>query len=317
VVSDEGSLLVAYYVQAVSGKISFSVSPATEVVMSQDLLPFDHSKHNFEALGEAEEGTRVWYARDLMLMLGYENFDTFEKSSINKAIGACTTLGIPVLENFQQVKREIDGRPCRDFKLTRFACYLTAMNGDVRRPQVAAAQAYFASMAEAVRKSIQNADNVERVLIRDDISERERSLSGIAHAAGVEVYGFFQNAGYRGMYNMDLFRLKQLKGIKTDRSVLDFMGKQELAANLFRITQTEAKIKNERVHGQGALEAAANEVGRRVRATMIQTSGTRPEHLPVAEDIKVVKKSLKTARKEFEKLDKTKPRKALPPATTG
>ncbi len=98
--------------------------------MSQEILPFDHSKHNFEGIGEAEDGTRVWYARDLMLMLGYENFESFERSSINKAIGACTTLGIPVLENFQQVNRNIDGRPCRDYKLTRFACYLTAMNGD-------------------------------------------------------------------------------------------------------------------------------------------------------------------------------------------
>ncbi len=151
-------------------------------------------------------------------------------------------------------------------------------------------------------------------MIRDDISEREKSLSGVAHAAGVEVYGFFQNAGYRGMYNMDMSRLKRFKQIDTDRSMLDFMGKQELAANLFRITQTEAKIKNEQVRGQNALEFAAHEVGRKVRDTMIQTSGTRPENLPIAEDIKVVKKSLKSARKEFEKIDKNKSIKVLPPA---
>jgi DNA-damage-inducible protein D len=130
-------------------------------------------------------------------MLGYENFDSFERGCINKAIGACTTLQITVLENFQQVQREIDGRIVNDFKLSRFACYLVAMNGDVKKPAVATAQAYFASMAEVVRKYIEKGENVERVLIRDDVSDRERSLSGVAYAAGVEQYGLFQNSGYR------------------------------------------------------------------------------------------------------------------------
>jgi DNA-damage-inducible protein D len=110
---------------------------------------------------------------------------------------------------------------------------------------VAAAQVYFVTVAEAFRQYVQNAQNVERVQIREELSERERVLSGIAHTAGVNVYAFFQNAGYRGMYNMDLGRLKDLKGIDQSRSLLDFMGKEELAANLFRITQTEAKIKND------------------------------------------------------------------------
>lgn len=179
------------------------------------------------------------------------------------------------------------------------------MNGDSKKPQVAAAQAFFASMAEAMRNYIESAQNVERVLIRDDVSERERTLSGVAHAAGVVQYGYFQNAGYRGMYNMDLRRLRQFKGIDSDRSLLDFMGKQELAANLFRITQTEARILNEKIRGQRSLENAAHEVGKSVRDAMIKTSGSRPEQLPIAQDIKVVRKTLKSAQREFAKLDKT------------
>jgi DNA-damage-inducible protein D len=271
--------------------------------MTSLALKFDDAEHDFEAYGH-ENGSRFWYARDLMRALGYENFDTFEKGCVNKAIGVCTTLKIPVLENIQQEKREIDGKPCWDYRLSRFGCYLVAMNGDSKKPQVAAAQAFFASMAEAMRKYIENSENVERVLIRDDVSERERSLSGVAHAAGVVQYGFFQNAGYRGMYNMDLGRLRQWKGIESDRSLLDFMGKQELAANLFRITQTEARIRNENIRGQRGLENAAHAVGKSVRETMIKTSGSRPEQLPIAEDIKVVRKSLKSAEKQFAKLDK-------------
>jgi DNA-damage-inducible protein D len=102
-----------------------------------------------------------------------------------------------------------------------------------------------------------------------------------------------------------LRRLRQWKGIESDRSLLDFMGKQELAANLFRITQTEARIRNERIRGQRSLENAAHEVGRSVRETMIKTSGSKPEQLPIAEDIKVVRKGLKSAEKQFAKLDKS------------
>src|SRR6266545_4507350 len=213
-----------------------------------DVFHFDEGRPSFEDLGH-DGDSHFWYARDLMVMLGYESYNAFQ-NAMNKAIGTCTTLGIPVLENFSQVQRDIDGLPVHDCKLSRFACYLSTMNGDVRKPQIAAAQAYFANTAEVVRTYIQNASNIERVQIREDISERERSLSGVARQAGVEQYPLFQNAGYRGMYNMDLRRLKQVKGVDQKRPLLDFMGKEELAANLFRLTQTEAKIKKENVRGQ-------------------------------------------------------------------
>jgi DNA-damage-inducible protein D len=113
---------------------------------------------------------------------------------------------------------------------------------------------------------------------------------------------FFQNAGYRGMYNMDLWRIREIKAVPSKRSPLDFMGKEELAANLFRVTQTEAKIKNDGIRGQPRLEATAEEVGQKVRKSMIEISGSTPQHLPPAEDIHIVKKDLKQAHKEFRKM---------------
>jgi DNA-damage-inducible protein D len=266
------------------------------------LFHTEGDRPSFEDLGQ-ENGGKFWYARDFMRMLGYENFTAFQKP-INKAIATCTALNIPVVENFQQVQRVIDGQSKPDFKLTRFACYLVAVNGDVRKPEVASAQAYFVTMAEAFRHFIQDAENIERVQEREEISESERSLSAVAYASGVVNYPFFQNAGYRGMYCMNLSDLKALKGVAGDRSVLDFMGAEELAANRFRITQTQAKIRNERIRGQIPLETAATQVGETVRRTMIEISGRAPESLPAGEDIKAVKGKLKQARREFGKLDK-------------
>jgi DNA-damage-inducible protein D len=275
-----------------------------------NLFHLDDDRPSFEVLGKTNGG-KFWFARDFMHMLGYESYQAFQKP-INKAIATCTALNIPVVENFEQVQREVNGEIVQDIKLTRFACYLVAINGDVRKPQVAAAQAYFVTMAEAFRQFIQGTDQVERVQIREEISERERSLSAVAYAAGVEHYPFFQNAGYRGMYSMDLVQLREIKGVAQGRSVLDFMGRQELAANLFRITQTEAKIEKESISGQIGLETAAHDVGRTVRKTMIELSGTPPESLPAADDIRDVKGNLKQARREFVKLDK--PKREPPPS---
>jgi DNA-damage-inducible protein D len=116
----------------------------------------------------------------------------------------------------------------------------------------------------------------------------------------------FQNSGYRGLYNMNLREIRRHKGVPDGRSPLDFMGKTELAANLFRVTQTEEKIRGEGIRGQPALEHTAEDVGRRVRRTMIEISGKRPENLPPAEDIKQVHKKLKSSHREIKKLDKPK-----------
>jgi DNA-damage-inducible protein D len=237
-----------------------------------------------------------------MRMLGYEQMTQVQKA-VTRAIAACGTINIPIHENFVQAESPALKQ---DWKLSRFACYLTVMNGDVRNERVAAAQAYFVTLAESFRQYIQQADGVERVLVRGEVSDREKSLSGVVHTHGVVNYGFFQNAGYRGMYNMNLCDIKMAKGVAADKSLLDFMGKTELAAHLFRITQTEEKIRNESIHGQGNLEVAAERVGRRVRQSMIEISGTPPEALPAETDIKQVRSGLKTTNKEFRKLDQKK-----------
>jgi len=136
------------------------------------------------------------------------------------------------------------------------------MNADSGKPEVAQAQVYFATIAEAIRQIKSGSENVARVQLRDELSQKERQLSGVAKAAGVlqERYGLFHNAGYRGMYNMDYPQLCDYKGIPDGRSLLDFMGKRELTANQFRVSETEAKIKNENIRGQ----SAADDVQRRI-----------------------------------------------------
>lgn len=273
-------------------------------MIKSEIFHFDDHKQNFDDFG-MENGIKYWYARKFMSMLGYEDFNSFKKA-INKAMAACATLNIGIDTNFISVSHEVDGKDVQDYKLSRFACYMTALNADVKKPEVASAQAYFVALAESMRKYIEQSQSVERVLIREDISEREKSLTGVAKTAGIENYAYFQNAGYLGMYNMPLNKLKKYKGIESSRTLLDFMGKEELAANLFRITQTEAKIKNENLTGQNNLEKAAKDVGLKVRHTMIEISGTNPENLPIAEDIKEVKKELKETNKKFLKMDNKK-----------
>jgi len=262
----------------------------------------DPDKPGFESLAQTD-AFKFWWASDLARLLGYSDPPSFRKA-INKAMVACDALGVPIIENFLQERRHVEGREQMDFRLSRFACYLTAMNGNVNNPLVARAQAYFITFAEACRLYLEQAAGVERVGLRAEISGRERSLSGVAQDAGILDYALFQNAGYRGLYNMDLVRLRQLKGVPDSRTPLDFMAKEELAANLFRITQTEAKIRKEQRRGQKALEHAAEEVGRRVRQTMLEISGSQPEDLPPVEDIRVVHKKLKATHRAFRKLDK-------------
>ncbi len=267
-----------------------------------DLFHFDDDCISFDDFS-SDNGFRSWSARTFMRMLDYESYSTFKKA-INKAISACAALNIDITENFVQENRIIDGKHVQDFRLSRFACYLTAMNGDAKKPAVARAQAYFATLAEAFRKYIQDADDVERVLIREEVSDNEKSLNSTARNAGVVTYAFFQNQGYRGMYNMNLSDLKVRKEIPVNRTALDFMGKEELAANLFRITQTEAKINNDAIFGQQALEGVAFQVGYRVRTTMYDLSGTRPEDLASAQDIKKVRTNLKATQRGLRKVDR-------------
>lgn len=269
-----------------------------------DVFHFEEEKLNFNDIARQDDFT-YWYASEYMYMLGYESFSTFKKA-INKAITTCMTLDIDILNNFMQIKREINGKQVSDYQLSRFACYLIAMNADNKKVEVASAQAFFAATAETIRRYVEDAEDVERVLIRDEVSTHEKSLSSVANEAGVKGKGFalFQNAGYRGLYNMNLNTLKNYKGMGLKgRTLLDFMGKDELAANLFRITQTELKMKIEATHGQRNSEITAESVGKKVRKTMLEISGVKPEDMELSEDIKKVKTSLKITHKGLRKID--------------
>jgi DNA-damage-inducible protein D len=271
----------------------------------QNVFHFEQENQNFNDLAKDINGFTYWSAREYMEMLGYESYEAFRKA-INKAISTCTTLDIDVSENFQQTTIDIAGRPEKDFRLSRFACYLVAMNADPKKLQVAQAQAFFAATAETIRRYVDNAEDVERVLIREEVSTHEKALNSAAKTAGVSDQGFalFQNAGYRGMYNMNLSQLKKHKGLQqANRSLLDFMGKDELAANLFRLTQTELKLKNDQVRGQNNAERVAEDVGKKVRKTMLDISGTKPEDMELADDIKKVRTSLKQTHKGLNQID--------------
>lgn len=280
-----------------------NMSDAELVPASPGENPFhlEPNQPGFESLGN-DNGFRFWWASQLGTLLGYASLTSFFKA-VQKAMSVCITLGIDLSENIVPHKRELNGKEQVDYKLSRFACYLVAMNSDSKKPEVASAQAYFAAIASSLEAYMHQAEGVERVHIRGEVSERERSLSGVTKFAGIKNYALFQNAGYRGLYNMDLWRLRQIKNVAKGRSPLDFMGREELAANLFRITQTEAKIRNETIRGQTPLENAAESVGRKVRATIRDIGGTMPENLPPSGDIKAVQKNLKSTHREFKKLD--------------
>ena len=270
-----------------------------------DLELFNNfNSSEFEKLS-IENGFTYWWASDLANLLGYKNLSSLT-NAINKAVTVITNLNIDVFDNIVQEHREINGEKIKDYRLSRFACYLITMNADVKKQAVSEAQAYFATLAGAIHEYIKENEKLDRVRIRGKISEHEKSISSTFKEHKGENYAFFQNAGYRGMYNMNMKQLKALKGIDSKRSLLDFMGSTELAANLFRITQTEERIKNRNIKGQKELEETHEQVGRMVRKAMIEMSGTPPEKLPAKEDIKEVKKELKKKNRELKKIDKKK-----------
>lgn len=273
---------------------------------------FDPEAPLFEQ-SSRENGFTSWSGREFAAHLGYKDYNTFFKAAINKAQQVCMSLGINVSDHFkQETVIGDDGKGVMDIRLSRFACYLASMNGDIKKPQVAKAQAYFATFADACSRYIEEGSEIERLLIRDEITDHEKTLSGTAKRAGVTKYGFFQNAGYRGLYNMNISELRKLKKIPAKRSPLDFMGKDELAANLFRVTQTDAKIKRDGIKGQRMAEQTAHEVGRTIRNTMNKISGQVPEQLEAVEDIKKLKTGLKATSAGLlkgKKAAKKKPKK--------
>jgi DNA-damage-inducible protein D len=262
------------------------------------------SIQRFEEDGH-ENGVRFWYAHEFMEALGYDSWPTFQKVVV-KAIGACTRLGIDPGETFVSASFVANSKEIKTYKLSRFACFLVSMYADSKKPEVALAKASLAAIAaQLVQESIRDTD-LGRIETRDDLKLAERVLSGVAYSAGLSTpleYAIFKDAGFRGMYNMSLSDLKLRKGVGGSQVLYDFMGLEELAGNLFRVTQTAARIKSQDTRGLPALQFTATKVGREVRGIMIKNGGTPPERLPVAENIGGVKKRLKSANKAMNKMD--------------
>jgi DNA-damage-inducible protein D len=257
---------------------------------------FDDNRPNFEGMAHPNGGT-YWFEAELQRAMDYQDASAFRKV-VMKAMQACLSLSILTEDNFVRLN---DG----SYKLTRFACYLIAMNGDSKKAQVAAAQLYLAALAETYATHREHANGIDRLLIRDEVTDGEKYLASTAKAHEVANYAFFKDAGYRGMYNMSLKQLKIYKRIGENEIVIDRMGKEELAAHLFRITQTAARIDADNVRGQRSLESAATLVGQRVRKAMIEISGKPPEKLPAAEPLAQVKKTIKNTNRNLKRIDES------------
>ena len=244
--------------------------------MGNNLTLFEGENPDFENLSH-QNGNLYWYASVLMEALGYSEFKP-NAQPILKASHVCFTAGIDSREHFINCENERDGKKFRDIKLTRFACYLVVMNADIKKPNVSKAQAYFAEFTTAIHQYFVEQQDIERIDLRGQISEHEKTLNSTAKQAGVTNYAFFQNKGYLGLYNMPLAKIKKVKKIPENRTPFDFMGAEELGANIFRVTQTDAKIKREKITGQKDLEKVAYGVGKMVRNALIENGSNKPEH---------------------------------------
>lgn len=256
----------------------------------------------FEQIKKIDENGEYWLARELSTILEYPDYMKF-KPVIAKAITACEKSGQQPRNHFSHVsgmvsigsgaKREVD-----DVKLTRYACYLIVQNASSEKEVVALGQTYF-----AVQTRLQEIQQMEeyaklgteeerRMFLRKELTEHNKQLMATAKGAGVIDpidYAVFQNYGYKGLYGgLDRKGIAKKKGLGDKSNILDHMGSTELAANLFRATQTEEKLKREKIQHKAAANKTHHEVGKKVRDTIKEIGGTMPEELPVAENIKLI-----------------------------
>jgi len=248
------------------------------------------------------EGNEFWSARDLYKVLEYSEYRHF-KPVIDKAKEACRNSGISVEEHIEDVldmiivgngaERQVD-----DIKLSRYACYLILQNADPSKTVVAEGQTYFAvqtRLQEIRQMDEYNALSTEderRLFLRNELRRHNSQLAEAASNAGVISnmdYAIFQNHGYKGLYGgMDAKSIHTQKGLKKNQHILDHMGSTELAANLFRATQTEDKLRKDNIQGKKEANKTHFEIGKKVRKTIEEIGGTMPENLPVAENITAI-----------------------------
>ena len=265
----------------------------------------------FEAASRIDDdGVEFWFARDLQPLLGYQRWDTFAEV-IQKAMEACRSSSQESADHFSDVRKMVSigsgaEREIEDIKLTRYACYLIAQNGDPRKQPIAFAQTYFAIQARRAEVADDEAaeyvpldEEHKRLLLRDEMKDHNKKLASAAKNAGVRDpldFAIFQTFGYKGLYGgLDRLGIQRRKGLRSKENILDHMGSTELAANLFRATQTEEKLRRDNVRGKEAANEVHFAVGRKVRSTISDLGGVMPENLPPAEDLVKVGRRLKKA----------------------
>lgn len=259
----------------------------------------------FESLKRTDERNyEYWSARDLWKVLEYTEYRHF-LPVIEKAKRACENVGQVVTDHFEDFLemvaigssaiRELDS-----VKLSRYACYLVMQNADPSKPIVAQAQTYFAiqtRMAEVQQMDAYNilsTEDEKRLFLRNELAKHNSHLADAAKDAGIiepRDYAIFQNFGYKGLYGgLGAKEIHARKGLNKNQKILDHMGSTELAANLFRATQTEDKLRRENIKGKHKANQTHFEVGQKVRKTIQELGGTMPEDLPVVENIKEVER---------------------------
>ncbi len=256
-----------------------------------------------------ENGIEYWYARELQAVLDYKEWRKFE-NVIKKAIDACGNSGISTFEHFVGTDKTIKmpkgaTKNIKEYKLTRYACYLIAQNGDSRKKVIALAQTYFAVQTRKQEISEKEysmlTEDEKRFYQRDLTRKGNYSLNQTAKNAGVKNFDKFHNAGYKGLYNGETADdIAKRKGLRYREDILDNMGSEELAANLFRITQTESKLKKNKVNSEKEANKTHYNIGKNIREVIAKNGGTMPENLPTP------KKSLKELEKENNKTLKRK-----------
>lgn len=271
----------------------------------------NYSDATFERIKHINEyGQEFWYARELARVLEYKDFRNFEQI-IFKAMDSCKNSGNDITDHFGEVTEmvEIGSNAQRGFPsymLSRYACYLIVMNADPRKQVVAVGQTYFAvktRQQELVDDYDRLTEEQKRLAIRNEIKTHNKSLAEAAQMAGVETsldYATFQNYGYMGLYGgLKAQDIKRRKGLKKSQDILDHMGSTELAANLFRATQTDEKLRRENIQGKDAANQTHFEVGAKVRQTIAELGGTMPEDLPTPE--KIIKQIAREQEKKLKK----------------
>lgn len=240
-----------------------------------------------------EDGSEFWSARELAVALDYTQWRNFT-GVIKRAMIACENSGHDIFCDFAEVSKIVEAgatsKPVKDYELSRYACYLIVQNGDPRKEVIALGQTYFA--IQTYRQEVADhfnelSEENRRLVVRGDIKQWNQMLAETAHKAGVitnEEFAIFQNAGYIGLYGgLDVDDIHTKKGLEVGQKILDYMGSTELIANLFRISQTEEKLRKDEVDNAKAATSVHYSVGREVRTAIEKIGGTMPEDLPTPE----------------------------------